>query len=64
MMNYYCQNCEKKLEDDYEPVTCCNGHECGCMGRLLEPVVCSSECWDIMIKPATTAEATNETKEK
>jgi hypothetical protein len=29
-----------------EPVMCCSGIECGCMGLPSEPVVCSKECYD------------------
>lgn len=31
---------------DYEPEYCCEGRECGCMGKPIEPPVCSQECWD------------------
>jgi len=39
----YCQNpeCENEIA---EPIMCCSGHECGCMGLPIEPPVCSTEC--------------------
>ena len=29
---------------DYFPKFCCSGVECGCLGKPIEPCVCSSEC--------------------
>jgi hypothetical protein len=29
-----------------ESVTCCSGRDCGCMGMPIDPIVCSSECYD------------------
>lgn len=29
-----------------EPVMCCNGRDCGCMGIPTEPIVCSKECYE------------------
>lgn len=34
-----------------EPQMCCNGRECGCMGLPIEPVVCSEECYNKIVKP-------------
>ena len=48
-MIYQCSVCNKDMEEDYEPLTCCTGFECGCMGRIIEPIVCSNECFDIVI---------------
>lgn len=36
-----------KPVSDYEPEFCCNGFECGCYGRPINPCVCSSECEDV-----------------
>ena len=36
--------CGKKAPDDYKPATCCDGFECGCMGKPIEPYLCSDEC--------------------
>ena len=33
------------VEADYEPVVCCGGYMCGCMGLNTEPVFCD-ECWE------------------
>ena len=41
-----CLNCGTEI--DYEPEYCCNGRECGCMGKPLEPPVCE-ECWDMVM---------------
>lgn len=41
MKCYYC-NAEMTDEDmdSYEPITCCSGRDCGCMGLPTEPPVC------------------------
>jgi len=39
-----CVVCGKELPEDYEPVYCCDGTECGCMGLPVEPPLCSAEC--------------------
>ena len=31
-------------ETSYTPEFCCDGRECGCMGRPIEPPLCSKEC--------------------
>lgn len=41
----YCMICSKEMPD-YEPMYCCSGRECGCMGLPIEPPICSIECWD------------------
>ena len=43
--SYGCMICGTTIQD-YEPVMCCNGHECGCMGQPTEPPICSAGCWD------------------
>ena len=40
-----CQVCGKEYMGE-EPKGCCSGRDCGCMGQPIEPMVCSSECWD------------------
>ena len=42
-------NCEVCGEEywDEEPKGCCDGRECGCMGRPINgPFVCSEECYN------------------
>lgn len=29
-----------------EPVICCSGRDCGCMGMPIDPIVCSKECYE------------------
>lgn len=29
-----------------EPVMCCSGRDCGCMGLPIDPIVCSNECYN------------------
>lgn len=38
-----CENCGKPVYG-YVEQRCCDGRECGCMGRPLEPCWCD-ECW-------------------
>lgn len=33
-----------------EPKRCCSGRECGCMGMPIEPLVCSEECYNKLMK--------------
>ena len=33
-------------ELDYEPMMCCSGKDCGCMGLPIDPPVCTKECYD------------------
>ena len=42
-MIYNCIICNKPVPD-YEPKFCCSGHECGCLGKPIEPCLCSIEC--------------------
>jgi hypothetical protein len=44
-----CLICEKPVPD-YEPVFCCNGLDCGCMGLPTEPCICSDKCYDALMK--------------
>ena len=38
-----CLICQKPMPD-YDPMFCCSGHECGCMGLPTNPQVCSQRC--------------------
>ena len=42
-MSDLCLICGKPVLD-YEPVGCCDGRECGCMGLPTNPCVCSQGC--------------------
>ncbi len=41
----HCVICGRPLPD-YEPMFCCSGHECGCMGLPTNPQVCSQKCYN------------------
>ena len=45
MKKYNCAACGKEIEvyDEYEPEYCCDGRECGCMGKPMNPMFCD-EC--------------------
>lgn len=43
MYYYRCIICNKPVPD-YEPKYCCDGRECGCLGKPTEPCLCSKEC--------------------
>jgi len=47
MQAWYCENpaCDNEIP---EPTMCCDGHECGCMGKPIEPPVCSEKCFRVM----------------
>lgn len=32
------------IVEDFEPEMCCDGRECGCYGKPIEPPLCSREC--------------------
>lgn len=38
-----CLICRRSVPD-YEPVRCCDGRECACMGMPINPCICSDEC--------------------
>lgn len=40
-----CEICGETYMDE-PPVCCCSGRDCGCMGRPIEPIVCSKKCYD------------------
>ena len=39
---FYCWQCGKV--EIPEPVGCCSGQDCGCMGFPIDPPFCSEEC--------------------
>lgn len=38
----YCDVCGKEIVLQY----CCTAFDCGCMGKPIDPPVCSNECYD------------------
>jgi len=40
-----CEICGKEMIG-FEYQMCCSGHECGCMGKPIEPCICSKSCWE------------------
>lgn len=42
----FCDVCDKPVYG-YEAQYCCNGRDCACGGRPLEPCICSKDCWNI-----------------
>lgn len=48
LVTCYCMVCSKEFQGE-EPRMCCSGRDCGCMGLPIEPIVCSDECYDIII---------------
>ena len=49
LVGEYCEVCHKFVEG-FEYKGCCSGRECGCMGRPIEPCICSEECWKQAMK--------------
>lgn len=41
--NKKCWACKKKLPDNYQHHYCCDGFQCGCFGRPIEPGHCDNE---------------------
>lgn len=39
-----CMVCGKDFKGP-EPLMCCSGRECGCMGMPVDPIVCSDACY-------------------
>lgn len=50
----YCIVCGAFVEG-FKYRLCCNNFDCGCMGRPLEPCICSEKCWDEMLGDRPTA---------
>lgn len=47
MIQWECFVCGTPVPD-YEPEYCCDGRECGCMGKPIEPPLCSVECAEMI----------------
>lgn len=47
-----CMVCGKNFVGE-EPLMCCSGDLCSCMGQPIDPIVCSDECYEMLmiIKP-------------
>lgn len=43
-----CLICERPVPG-YVPEYCCDGHECGCMGRPINPCVCGTACYEALM---------------
>lgn len=43
-----CMVCGKEFMG-LEPQICCSGRDCGCMGKPIDPVVCSQECYEKIV---------------
>ncbi len=41
---FFCwyNECKKEIP---EPLSCCSGMDCGCMGQPIEPPFCSNKCF-------------------
>jgi len=46
-----CEVCGKTYKGE-APDQCCNGGECGCMGRPVDPMVCSEDCYNVLMQEA------------
>jgi hypothetical protein len=52
----FCEICGREIELKI----CCSGFECGCMGKPVEPPICSEKCYDIfMVKNITKRKKQN-----
>lgn len=51
--DHFCVVCTE-LVPDYEPVFCCSGFECGCMGKPTEPCLCPA-CAEKLKSPWVSA---------
>lgn len=47
--NSICMVCDTQFFGP-EAKMCCDGRECGCMGRPTEPIVCSEKCYNALFK--------------
>jgi hypothetical protein len=45
----YCMICKEKYFGP-EPIRCCDGRQCGCMGLPIEPFICSRVCYEKLLK--------------
>ena len=55
-MKFYCEICGTVIP---EPQMCCDGRECGCMGKPVDPPVCSEECYDKLMNNIKKADDPN-----
>ena len=44
-MKGYCMVCDKEIEVQM----CCDGRECGCLGKPVSPPICSDLCYDAIM---------------
>jgi len=56
----FCEVCGSEIDVHM----CCSGRECGCMGLLVEPPVCSDECYDKLMSPSLIPKTGNIIPEK
>jgi len=45
LVDLICMVCSKDFKGE-EPIMCCSGRDCGCLGMPTEPIICSKECYD------------------
>jgi hypothetical protein len=44
---YYCAECTAELEENFDPMMCCSGRECGCRGMPTNPPFCHDKpCYE------------------
>lgn len=43
-MTLTCMSCGEEFEGP-EPLMCCSGRDCGCMGMPVDPIICSVKCY-------------------
>lgn len=53
-----------KMFNGKEPVMCCSGRDCGCMGLPIDPIVCSDECYNNLPSHKPTQTHTTMTQEQ
>ena len=45
LVDLICMVCGQEFEGE-EPMMCCSGRDCGCMGMPVDPIICSEECYN------------------
>lgn len=45
----FCEYCGEFVRG-FEYEMCCSGRDCGCMGKPIEPCLCSPECWEAVLE--------------
>lgn len=53
-----CMVCGTEFQGE-EPLMCCSGRECGCMGMPVDPIVCSGECFEKLINRTKNQDGTD-----